>query len=202
MHLMIDNYDSFTYNVVQYLGMLGADIMVRRNDEISLEEIEALRPRSLIVSPGPCSPAEAGVSLAAIRRFAGRLPILGICLGHQCIAAAFGAQVRRADEVLHGKVSRIHHDGEGLFEGLADGLKVARYHSLVADALPEVLVATAWALRADGGRGEIMALRHRSLPIHGLQFHPESVLTEQGLSMLGNYLRLAERAAQAEAEPV
>ncbi|BBH10800.1 anthranilate synthase component II [Chromobacterium haemolyticum] len=202
MHLMIDNYDSFTYNVVQYLGMLGADIMVRRNDEISLEEIEALRPRSLIVSPGPCSPAEAGVSLAAIRRFAGRLPILGICLGHQCIAAAFGAQVRRADEVLHGKVSRIHHDGEGLFEGLADGLKVARYHSLVADALPEVLVATAWALRADGSRGEIMALRHRSLPIHGLQFHPESVLTEQGLSMLGNYLRLAERAAQAEAEPV
>lgn len=202
MHLMIDNYDSFTYNVVQYLGMLGADIMVRRNDEISLEEMEALRPRSLIVSPGPCSPAEAGVSLAAIRRFAGRLPILGICLGHQCIAAAFGAQVRRADEVLHGKVSRIHHDGEGLFEGLADGLKVARYHSLVADALPEELVATAWALRADGGRGEIMALRHRSLPIHGLQFHPESVLTEQGLSMLGNYLRLAERAAQAEAEPV
>ncbi|NHR05131.1 aminodeoxychorismate/anthranilate synthase component II [Chromobacterium haemolyticum] len=202
MHLMIDNYDSFTYNVVQYLGMLGADIMVRRNDEISLEEMEALRPRSLIVSPGPCSPAEAGVSLAAIRRFAGRLPILGICLGHQCIAAAFGAQVRRADEVLHGKVSRLHHDGEGLFEGLADGLKVARYHSLVADALPEDLVATAWALRADGGRGEIMALRHRSLPIHGLQFHPESVLTEQGLSMLGNYLKLAERAAQAEAEPV
>ncbi|PTU67518.1 aminodeoxychorismate/anthranilate synthase component II [Chromobacterium sp. Panama] len=202
MHLMIDNYDSFTYNVVQYLGMLGADIMVRRNDEISLEEMEALRPRSLIVSPGPCSPAEAGVSLAAIRRFAGRLPILGICLGHQCIAAAFGAQVRRADEVLHGKVSRIHHDGEGLFEGLADGLKVARYHSLVADALPEELVATAWALRADGGRGEIMALRHRSLPIHGLQFHPESVLTEQGLSMLGNYLRLAECAAQAETEAV
>ncbi|MBN3006217.1 aminodeoxychorismate/anthranilate synthase component II [Chromobacterium alkanivorans] len=202
MHLMIDNYDSFTYNVVQYLGMLGADIMVRRNDEIGLEEIEALRPRSLIVSPGPCSPAEAGVSLAAIRRFAGRLPILGICLGHQCIAAAFGAQVRRADEVLHGKVSRIHHDGEGLFEGLADGLKVARYHSLVADALPDELVATAWALRADGGRGEIMALRHRSLPIHGLQFHPESVLTEQGLSMLGNYLRLAERAAQAETELV
>lgn len=202
MHLMIDNYDSFTYNVVQYLGMLGADIMVRRNDEISLEEMEALRPRSLIVSPGPCSPAEAGVSLAAIRRFAGRLPILGICLGHQCIAAAFGAQVRRADEVLHGKVSRIHHDGEGLFEGLADGLKVARYHSLVADALPEELVATAWALRADGRRGEIMALRHRSLPIHGLQFHPESVLTEQGLSMLGNYLRLAERAAQAETEAV
>ncbi|MCP1291124.1 aminodeoxychorismate/anthranilate synthase component II [Chromobacterium sp. S0633] len=202
MHLMIDNYDSFTYNVVQYLGMLGADIMVRRNDEISLEEMEALRPRSLIVSPGPCSPAEAGVSLAAIRRFAGRLPILGVCLGHQCIAAAFGAQVRRADEVLHGKVSRIHHDGEGLFEGLADGLKVARYHSLVADALPEELVATAWALRADGGRGEIMALRHRSLPIHGLQFHPESVLTEQGLSMLGNYLRLAERAAQAETEAV
>ncbi|KMN76206.1 anthranilate synthase/aminodeoxychorismate synthase-like glutamine amidotransferase [Chromobacterium alkanivorans] len=202
MHLMIDNYDSFTYNVVQYLGMLGADIMVRRNDEIGLEEMEALRPRSLIVSPGPCSPAEAGVSLAAIRRFAGRLPILGICLGHQCIAAAFGAQVRRADEVLHGKVSRIHHDGEGLFEGLADGLKVARYHSLVADALPDELVATAWALRADGGRGEIMALRHRSLPIHGLQFHPESVLTEQGLSMLGNYLRLAERAAQAETELV
>jgi len=195
MHLMIDNYDSFTYNVVQYLSMLGAEIMVRRNDEITLAEIEEINPLSLILSPGPCSPNEAGISLAAIRHFAGHLPLLGICLGHQCIGAAFGAQIRRAEEVLHGKVSRLHHDGSSLFAGLDNGLKVARYHSLAVDALPDELVATAWAVRTDGSLGEIMALRHRTLPIYGLQFHPESVLTEQGLSMLANYLQLVEIGA-------
>ncbi|MFD0708832.1 aminodeoxychorismate/anthranilate synthase component II [Photorhabdus luminescens] len=192
MHLVIDNYDSFTYNVVQYLGVLGADVVVRRNDEIDVLDIKALRPQSLVISPGPCSPTEAGISLEAIRYFAGRIPILGICLGHQCIAAAFGAGVRRADEVLHGKISNIHHTGEDLFEGLPDGLRVARYHSLVADELPLELIPTAWALRTDGSDGEIMALRHRDLAIYGLQFHPESVLTEQGQHMLGNYLQLVE----------
>ncbi|WP_053144729.1 aminodeoxychorismate/anthranilate synthase component II [Pseudomonas sp. P97.38] len=192
MHLMIDNYDSFTYNIVQYLGMLGADVEVRRNDQITLAEMEALQPQSVIVSPGPCSPAEAGISLAAIKHFAGRLPILGICLGHQCITAAFGGEVRRAREVLHGKVSRIRHDSRDLFDGLPDGLEVARYHSLVAGALPDELVATAHALDENGQPDEIMALRHRKLPIYGLQFHPESVMTQQGLDMLGNYLQLVE----------
>jgi len=193
MHLMIDNYDSFTYNIVQYLGMLGADIEVRRNDEITLAEIDELAPESLIISPGPCSPAEAGISLAAINHFAGRLPILGICLGHQCITAAFGGEVRRAREVLHGKVSRISHDRCDLFDGLPDGLQVARYHSLVAGALPSQLVATAHALDEDGKPGEIMALRHRELPVYGVQFHPESLMTQQGLAMLANYLQLVEQ---------
>ncbi|MGP6418363.1 anthranilate synthase component II [Pseudomonas putida] len=193
MHLMIDNYDSFTYNIVQYLGILGADIQVRRNDDITLAEMDSLAPESLIISPGPCSPAEAGISLAAINHFAGRLPILGICLGHQCITAAFGGEVRRAREVLHGKVSRISHDRRDLFEGLPDELQVARYHSLVAGVLPSQLVATAHALDEYGRPGEIMALRHRELSIYGVQFHPESLMTQQGLAMLANYLQLVER---------
>lgn len=197
MHLVIDNYDSFTYNIVQYLGMLGAEVQVQRNDEITLAQIEALAPESLIISPGPCSPAEAGISLSAIRHFAGRLPILGICLGHQSITAAFGGEVRRAREVLHGKVSRIRHDGRELFNGLPDGLQVARYHSLVAGDLPSPLLATAHALDEHGEPGEIMALRHATLPIYGVQFHPESLMTPQGLAMLGNYLQLVERGRAA-----
>jgi|SRR5450830_136983 len=193
MHLMIDNYDSFTYNIVQYLRMLGADIQVRRNDDITLQQIEELAPESLIISPGPCSPVEAGISLAAINHFAQRLPILGICLGHQCITAAFGGEVRRAREVLHGKVSRIHHEAGDLFAGLPQELPVARYHSLVAGELPCPLVATAHALDQHGSRGEIMALQHWDLPIYGLQFHPESVMTPHGMVMLANYLQQVAR---------
>lgn len=193
MHLMIDNYDSFTYNIVQYLRILGADIQVRRNDEITLQQIEELAPESLIISPGPCSPAEAGISLAAINHFAQRLPILGICLGHQSITAAFGGEVRRAREVLHGKVSRVYHEAGDLFVGLPPELPVARYHSLVAGELPSQLVATAYALDQDGTRGEIMALQHRDLPIYGLQFHPESLMTPHGMAMLANYLQQVAR---------
>ncbi|MBI0329618.1 anthranilate synthase component II [Burkholderia plantarii] len=198
MHLMIDNYDSFTYNVVQYLCTLGAQIEVRRNDQITIEEIEALAPQSVIVSPGPCSPAEAGVSIAALRHFAGRLPLLGICLGHQCIAAAFGGTVRRA-EVFHGKASPMRHDGSELFAGLPAQFKVGRYHSLVVDDLPPELKVTARIAHEDGTAGEIMAMQHRELPIYGLQFHPESVLTEHGFSMLANYLRVVEQHAASAA---
>ncbi|MFP1858178.1 anthranilate synthase component II [Lonsdalea quercina] len=194
MHLVIDNYDSFTWNIVQYLSILGAEVVVRRNDDIDIEDISSLQPESLIISPGPCSPREAGISMEAIRYFAGHLPILGVCLGHQCVAAAFGGEVRRANEVLHGKVSLMEHNRQGLFIGLEDNLRIARYHSLVVDNLPPELEPVAWARRPDGGRGEIMALRHRDFDIYGLQFHPESVLTEQGLKMLGNYLRLVENA--------
>ncbi|MFC0708575.1 anthranilate synthase component II [Azorhizophilus paspali] len=193
MHLMIDNYDSFTYNIVQYLRILGADIQVRRNDDITLQQIEELAPESLIISPGPCSPAEGGISLAAIKHFAQHLPVLGICLGHQCITAAFGGEVRRAREVMHGKVSRIHHEASDLFVGLPQELHVARYHSLVAGELPSQLIATAHALDQDGRPCEIMALQHRELPIYGLQFHPESLMTPHGMAMLANYLQQVAR---------
>ncbi|MFW1677476.1 aminodeoxychorismate/anthranilate synthase component II [Pontibacter sp. JAM-7] len=191
MLLMIDNYDSFTYNVVQYLGELGAEIQVYRNDEITLEQIEQLQPQHLVISPGPCTPKEAGVSVAAIERFAGKLPILGICLGHQSIGQAFGGSIVRAKHVMHGKTSPVYHRGEGVFAGLNNPVEVTRYHSLVIEqeTLPECLEVTAWTQNADGSIDEIMGVRHKSLDIEGVQFHPESILTEQGHELLANFLR-------------
>ena len=189
--LMIDNYDSFTFNVVQYLGELGAEVATYRNDAITLEQMEALAPSHLVISPGPCTPNEAGISLAAIRHFAGRLPILGICLGHQAIGQVYGGKVVRAPQVMHGKTSRIRHNGLGVFAGLEDPLEVTRYHSLVveADTLPECLEVTSWTDDDDVTPGLIMGLRHRELDIEGVQFHPESILTRQGHELLANCLK-------------
>ena len=183
--LMVDNYDSFTYNIVQYFGELGADIEVFRNDEISLEGIAERRPDRLVISPGPCSPAEAGISVAAIQHFAGKLPILGVCLGHQSIGAAFGGKIVRAQELMHGKTSVIHTTQQGVFKNLPEKFKVNRYHSLAIEraSCPADLEVTAWT-----DDGEIMGVRHKSLAIEGVQFHPESILTEHGHAMLKNFL--------------
>jgi anthranilate synthase component 2 len=191
MLLMIDNYDSFTYNVVQYLGELGADVKVIRNDELTVAEIEALNPERIVVSPGPCTPTEAGVSLEVIRHFAGKLPILGVCLGHQSIGQAFGGDVVRARQVMHGKTSPVYHEHLGVFAGLNDPLTVTRYHSLVVklETLPDCLEVTAWTRLEDGSVDEIMGLRHKDLHIEGVQFHPESILTEQGHELFANFLR-------------
>ncbi|MCJ8339323.1 MAG: aminodeoxychorismate/anthranilate synthase component II [Pseudomonadales bacterium] len=190
MLLMIDNYDSFTYNLTQYLAELGADVLVVRNNEISLAEIAQLQPQSIVISPGPCTPNEAGICVAAISEFAGKIPILGVCLGHQSIAAAFGAKVIRAKKVMHGKTSMLKHKDQGLFKGLDNPLQVTRYHSLVVEpqSLPDCLEITAWTENADGGLAEIMGLRHRELPIEGVQFHPESILTIQGHELLNNFV--------------
>lgn len=190
MILMIDNYDSFTWNIVQYLGELGADVQVHRNDEITLPQIEALSPSHIVVSPGPCTPDDAGISMAAIREFAGRIPILGVCLGHQSLGQVFGGKVVRARQVMHGKVSAIHHAGIGVFSGLKNPLTATRYHSLVVEraTLPACLEITAWTQHADGSVDEIMGLRHRQLRVEGVQFHPESILTEYGHEMLRNFL--------------
>jgi anthranilate synthase component 2 len=184
--LMIDNYDSFTYNLVQYFGELGAEVLVHRNDEISLAEIEALQPSHLVVSPGPCSPAEAGISVAAIQHFAGKLPILGVCLGHQSIGAAFGGRIIRAQQLMHGKTSVIHTTQQGVFADLPQAYKVNRYHSLAIEcsSCPAELEVTAWT-----DDGEIMGVRHRRLAIEGVQFHPESILTEHGHALLNNFLK-------------
>lgn len=189
MILMIDNYDSFTYNVVQYLMELGADVVVHRNDEITLEDIARLAPSKIVISPGPCTPSEAGISMALIERFAGRLPILGICLGHQSIGQVFGGQVVRAREVMHGKTSPIYHRGEGVFRDLPQPMTATRYHSLIVaeDGLPDSLEVTAWTQR-DGQRDEIMGFRHREHDIEGVQFHPESIMTPDGHSLLNNFL--------------
>ncbi|MCC5881123.1 MAG: aminodeoxychorismate/anthranilate synthase component II [Halomonas sp.] len=189
--LMIDNYDSFTFNVVQYLGELGADVVTYRNDAITLEQMEALAPTHLVISPGPCTPNEAGISLAAIQHFAGRLPILGICLGHQAIGQVYGGKVVRAPQVMHGKTSRIRHDGRGVFAGLEDPLEVTRYHSLVVEAatLPDCLEVTSRTDIDDVTPDLIMGLRHRELDIEGVQFHPESILTRQGHELLANFLK-------------
>ncbi|MFU6966796.1 aminodeoxychorismate/anthranilate synthase component II [Pseudomonas aeruginosa] len=191
MLLMIDNYDSFTYNLVQYFGELKAEVKVVRNDELSVEQIEALAPERIVLSPGPCTPNEAGVSLAVIERFAGKLPLLGVCLGHQSIGQAFGGEVVRARQVMHGKTSPIHHKDLGVFAGLANPLTVTRYHSLVVqrESLPECLEITAWTQHADGALNEIMGVRHKTLNVEGVQFHPESILTEQGHELLANFLR-------------
>src|SRR5258706_780576 len=185
MIVMLDNYDSFTYNLVQYLAELGAEVSVFRNDEISTEELQRLQPSHLVVSPGPCTPDEAGISLEAIRVLAGRVPILGVCLGHQAIGQAFGGKVVRAGKVMHGKVSRVSHNGKGVFSEIESPFTATRYHSLVVqrDALPESLVVT-----AQSEDGEIMGLRHRSLPVEGVQFHPEALLTEHGHKMLQNFI--------------
>lgn len=191
MLLMIDNYDSFTYNVVQYFAELGADVQIYRNDEITIEQIEALNPDHLVISPGPCTPNEAGISVEAIRHFAGKLPILGICLGHQSIGQVFGGNIVRAGRVMHGKTSPVVHANQGVFEGLNNPLVATRYHSLVIDkaTLPECLEITAWTENQDGSMEEIMGVRHKELDIEGVQFHPESILTEQGHELLNNFLK-------------
>ncbi|QEO44999.1 anthranilate/aminodeoxychorismate synthase component II [Vibrio tarriae] len=190
MLLMIDNYDSFTYNLYQYFCELGAQVKVVRNDEIDLDGIRALAPTHLVISPGPCTPNEAGISLAAIEAFAGKLPILGVCLGHQAIAQAFGGQVVRARQVMHGKTSPIRHTGQGLFSGLNNPLTVTRYHSLVVknDTLPECFELTAWTELSDGRIDEIMGFQHKTLALEAVQFHPESIKTEQGHQLLANFL--------------
>ncbi|UYA62159.1 aminodeoxychorismate synthase component II [Pectobacterium colocasium] len=191
MLLIIDNYDSFTYNLYQYFCELGAQVVVKRNDELTLREIERLAPERLVISPGPCTPDEAGISLAAIRHFADKLPILGVCLGHQAMGQAFGARVVRARQVMHGKTSAIAHSNTGVFTGLALPLKVTRYHSLIIDSssLPDCFEVTAWS-EHEGQRDEIMGIRHRSLPLEGVQFHPESILSQQGHQLLDNFLKI------------
>ncbi|MCG3171606.1 MAG: Anthranilate synthase component 2 [Pseudomonadales bacterium] len=196
---MIDNYDSFTWNVVQYLGELGAGVTVVRNDEITAAGVAAIAPHKIVISPGPCTPDEAGISLEVIRRYAGRIPILGICLGHQCIGQAFGGRIVRAREVMHGKTSPIHHRGAGVFAGLPDPFVATRYHSLVIEraSCPPCLEVTAWTAGADGGVDEIMGVRHRELAVEGVQFHPESILTEHGHALLANFLGVPRPALAA-----
>ena len=193
MLLMIDNYDSFTFNLVQYFGELGEDVRVIRNDELTLPALRALRPSAIVISPGPGTPDDAGVSLEVLQRLGGEVPVFGVCLGHQSIGQAFGGRVIRAREIMHGKTSPIRHSGRGVFAGLPDRFEATRYHSLVVEqaSLPDCLEVTAWTERADGSIDEIMGLRHRTLPIEGVQFHPESILTEHGHAMLRNFLAQA-----------
>jgi len=189
MILMIDNYDSFTYNLVQYLGALGADVQTHSNDQITVKDVAARKPSHVVLSPGPCTPNQAGICLELIRELAGKIPILGVCLGHQSIGQAFGGQVVRAREIMHGKTSQIHHQGQGVFRSLRSPFTATRYHSLIVagDSFPKQLEVTAWTQR-DGARDEVMGLRHRTLPVEGVQFHPESILTEHGHDLLKNFL--------------
>jgi len=190
MLLMIDNYDSFTYNLVQYLGELGADVRVYRNDRISLQEIEDLQPEKIVISPGPCTPNEAGVSIDTIKQFAGRVPILGVCLGHQSIGQAFGGHIGHARAIMHGKTSMMHHSNAGVFKGLPNPFEATRYHSLVIepDSLPDCLEVTAWTADDRGAVDEIMGVRHKTMAVEGVQFHPESILTRSGHDLLRNFL--------------
>jgi anthranilate synthase/aminodeoxychorismate synthase-like glutamine amidotransferase len=187
MIVVIDNYDSFTYNLVQYLGMLGAEMVVLRNDETSIPDIESLQPERIMISPGPCSPNEAGLSCEVIEHFSGQVPVFGVCLGHQCIAQVFGGKVVRAERLMHGKTSEMHHGESGVFAGLPNPFIATRYHSLIVDrgSLPDELEITAWT-----DEDEIMGLKHKELPVHGVQFHPESVLTQGGMQMMENFLKL------------
>lgn len=197
MVLMLDNYDSFTYNLVQYLRELGAEVEVVRNDATDFDGIAAKRPEALVISPGPCAPPQAGISVAAIQRFAGQIPILGVCLGHQCIGAAYGGRIVRAPDLMHGKTSLIHHRGQGLFQGLANPFEATRYHSLVVapESLPAELQVTAWT-----EAGDIMGMAHRRLALWGVQFHPESILSRGGKALLKNFLRLAAPTPSSEAQ--
>ncbi|MEW8239229.1 MAG: aminodeoxychorismate/anthranilate synthase component II [Candidatus Thiodiazotropha taylori] len=190
MLLMIDNYDSFTYNLVQYLGELGVEVKVVRNDEIGVADVGQLKPDQIVISPGPCTPNEAGISVEVIQTYAGKIPILGVCLGHQSIGQAFGGNIIHAREVMHGKTSPIHHRDQGVFHGLENPFQATRYHSLVieTESLPEQLEVTAWTEKADGGMDEIMGVRHKTLPVQGVQFHPESILTRHGHDLLKNFI--------------
>jgi anthranilate synthase/aminodeoxychorismate synthase-like glutamine amidotransferase len=192
MVFVLDNYDSFTYNLVQYLGELGAEVVVRRNDEVKVDEIEAMGPERIVISPGPCTPQDAGISMELIRHFAGKTPVLGVCLGHQAIGAAFGGQVVRARHLMHGKTSRVEHDGRTVFSGLESPMTATRYHSLIVQErdLPSELEVSAWTMEKDGTR-TIMGLRHKKFPVEGVQFHPESVLTGEGKKLVRNFLEMS-----------
>ncbi|CBL45692.1 Glutamine amidotransferase of anthranilate synthase [gamma proteobacterium HdN1] len=191
MLVMIDNYDSFTWNIVQYLGELGADVQVFRNDEITVQQLEQLKPEKIVISPGPCTPNEAGISMQVIRHFAGKLPLLGVCLGHQAIGQVFGGNVVRAGQVMHGKISPIWHADQGVFHGLTNPFNATRYHSLVVErkTLPDCLEVTAWTQNPDGSIENIMGLRHREYRIEGVQFHPESIMTDHGHDLLANFIK-------------
>jgi anthranilate synthase/aminodeoxychorismate synthase-like glutamine amidotransferase len=191
MVFVLDNYDSFTYNLVQYLGELGAEVVVRRNDKVTVAEVEAMHPERILLSPGPCTPQEAGISIELVRHFAGKVPVLGVCLGHQAIGAAFGGEIVRAPKVMHGKTSQVQHDGKTIFNGLPSPMTATRYHSLIVQekGLPEALDISAYATE-NGGSRVIMGLRHKQFPVEGVQFHPESVLTGEGKKLIGNFLRM------------
>ena len=191
MVFVLDNYDSFTYNLVQYLGELGAEVVVRRNDEVSVAEVEVMRPERILLSPGPCTPREAGISIELVRHFAGKIPVLGVCLGHQAIGAAFGGEIVRAPKLMHGKTSEVQHDGKTIFNGLPSPMTATRYHSLIVqeNSLPEELEISAYATE-NGGSRVIMGLRHKRFPLEGVQFHPESVLTGEGKRLIANFLQI------------
>jgi anthranilate synthase/aminodeoxychorismate synthase-like glutamine amidotransferase len=191
MVFVLDNYDSFTYNLVQYLGELGAEVVVRRNDQLTVEEVEAMRPERILISPGPCTPQEAGISIAVVRHFAGKVPVLGVCLGHQAIGAAFGGEIVRAPKLMHGKTSEVQHDGKTIFKDLRSPMTATRYHSLIVQEkeLPKDLEISAYATE-NGGSRVIMGLRHKRFPVEGVQFHPESVLTGEGKKLIANFLRI------------